>query len=553
MNIISQSKIAIWALCATILASAANGTDLFVGNKGIEVAAGAEPTAKFSVRLNDVDSIDPGSLKASIGGKPAAGVKLEPLEQSKTLVYFLIDVSKQAGGSFSKEQVEEAKEFSDQLTGISRSGSEYEVGIGTIGSGFKDYGIQLSKVAREAILDRIATSDQDQTSEIYRGTADALEAMKRMSSAPNKVLVVLSSGVSTDTDESYRPEKIIEKAKAQDVPVFVVGYSASSTASSSWQTLRKVAKETGGAFVETNAEKKPVRAPVNEFHGIMNTMKTINVSLKDMPAGKQPLVVTMELNGNPVKDGGPELKVEREIEVPAPQEPAVAAPTTPGTPADPAKDPAQADKDSSENKTDKVADEKKKEAAKPTPWWKQASGKPWFLPAVVGGGVMLLAILGWIIFKLTRKPEPTTFSAEIGDGGAGSTWEVSPTLFDGAPEFQQTTTELGSSQMGTTVVIGWLEELDKAGNKITRHPMSEGKVTIGRSSDNDLTFNHDSVSIHHATVHRRSDRSLAVTDLRSSNGVYINNKRVEHSVLKDGDLIELGEIRLKVVLNQSPN
>lgn len=550
MNIISQSKIAVWALCATILTSAANGTDLFVGNKGVVVEKDPEPAAKFSIRLNEVDSINPGSLKASVGGKPATGVKLEPLEASKTLVYFLIDVSKQAGGSFSKEQVEEAKEFSDQLTGISRTGSEYEVGIGTIGSGFKDYGIQASKVAREAILDRIATSDQDQTSEIYRGTSDALEAMKRMGSAPNRVLVILSSGVSTDTDESYRPENLIEKAKAQDVPVFVVGYSPSSTASSSWQTLRKVAKETGGAFVETNAEKKPVRPPVNEFHGIMNTMKTINVSLKDMPAGKQALIVTMELNGNPVKDGGPELKVEREIEVPAPQEPVT---TTPADAADPAKDPAQADKNPTENKTDKATVEKKMEAAKPIPWWKQASGKPWFLPAVVGGGVMLLAILGWIIFKLTRKPEPTTFSTEIGDGGAGSTWEVSPTLFDGAPEFQQTTTELGSSQMGTTVVIGWLEEVDKAGNRITRHPMSEGKVTIGRSSDNDLTFNHDSVSVHHATVHRRSDRSLAVTDLRSSNGVYLNNKRVEHSVLKDGDLIELGEIRLKVVLNQSPN
>lgn len=546
MNIISQSKIAIWAVCAAILTSAADGTDLFVGNKGIVVEKEPEPAAKFSIRLNEVDSINPTSLKASVGGKPASGVKLEPLEQSKTLVYFLIDISKQAGGSFSREQVEEAKEFSDQLTGISRSGSEYEVGIGTIGSGFKDYGIQLSKVAREAILDRIATSDQDQTSEIYRGTSDALEAMKRMGSAPNKVLVILSSGVSTDTDESYRPEKLIEKAKAQDIPVFVVGYSASSNASSSWQTLRKVAKETGGAFVETNGEKKPVRAPVNEFHGIMNTMKSITVSLKDMPAGKQPLVVTMELNGNPVEDGGPELKVEREIEVPAPD-------VVTNPPADSSGPSAQPDQ---KPPGDSPRPEPPVPPAHPpisNPWWKQAFGKPWFLPAVVGGGVMLLAILGWIIYKLTRKPEPTSFSAEIGDGGAGGTWEVSPTLFDGTPEFQQATTELASSQTGTTVVIGWLEELDKAGNKITRHPMSEGKVTIGRSSDNDLTFNHDSVSVHHATVHRRSDRSLAVTDLRSSNGVYLNNKRVEHSVLKDGDLIELGEIRLKVVLNHSSN
>ena len=54
-------------------------------------------------------------------------------------------------------------------------------------------------------------------------------------------------------------------------------------------------------------------------------------------------------------------------------------------------------------------------------------------------------------------------------------------------------------------------------------------------------------------MHRRSDSSLAVTDLRSSNGVYLNNKRVEHSVLMDGDVIEFGEIRLRVVINPNGN
>lgn len=68
---------------------------------------------------------------------------------------------------------------------------------------------------------------------------------------------------------------------------------------------------------------------------------------------------------------------------------------------------------------------------------------------------------------------------------------------------------------------------------------------LGRASDNDIRFDNDSVSGHHAEVYHLPDGTFQICDLGSTNGTWVNGQRVRAKVLKSGDMLELGEVRLR--------
>ncbi|MCW8930399.1 MAG: FHA domain-containing protein [Gammaproteobacteria bacterium] len=70
--------------------------------------------------------------------------------------------------------------------------------------------------------------------------------------------------------------------------------------------------------------------------------------------------------------------------------------------------------------------------------------------------------------------------------------------------------------------------------------LKPGRTSIGRHSDNDVVINNASVSNHHARLNFEQDYFL--TDLRSSNGTFINGKKIFHVKLVDGDVINFAGI-----------
>ncbi len=92
--------------------------------------------------------------------------------------------------------------------------------------------------------------------------------------------------------------------------------------------------------------------------------------------------------------------------------------------------------------------------------------------------------------------------------------------------------------------FGYLEELDGAG---TKHQLVGTAMRIGRGADNQIVLSNSSVSHHHAEIHRRREGAYFVVDLSSKNGVLVNGEAISQAELKSGDLLELGEVRLKVV------
>ncbi len=67
---------------------------------------------------------------------------------------------------------------------------------------------------------------------------------------------------------------------------------------------------------------------------------------------------------------------------------------------------------------------------------------------------------------------------------------------------------------------------------------------IGRALDNDICFENDTVSGHHNEIYHLPDGTFQICDLRSTNGTWVNGRQVRTKILKDGDVLELGEVRL---------
>lgn len=75
----------------------------------------------------------------------------------------------------------------------------------------------------------------------------------------------------------------------------------------------------------------------------------------------------------------------------------------------------------------------------------------------------------------------------------------------------------------------------------TAHPIFADELTIGRSSESGIPIVHPSVSKAHARV-SRSDDGVVLEDLGSSNGTFVNGRRVDRVLLSDGDRVRLGQV-----------
>jgi diguanylate cyclase (GGDEF)-like protein len=81
-----------------------------------------------------------------------------------------------------------------------------------------------------------------------------------------------------------------------------------------------------------------------------------------------------------------------------------------------------------------------------------------------------------------------------------------------------------------------------------RIDLTHEEVSIGRSDQCTVCVNSDLVSRRHAVVNRVLGRYIVV-DLKSTNGTFVNDQRVERAELKDGDLLRAGKTVLKYLEN----
>jgi hypothetical protein len=86
----------------------------------------------------------------------------------------------------------------------------------------------------------------------------------------------------------------------------------------------------------------------------------------------------------------------------------------------------------------------------------------------------------------------------------------------------------------------------------TRFPLSlASALSLGRSKANDVVLEDPSISSQHCRIRPTTQGGFMVHDLKSTNGTYVNEKRVTQHALADGDVIRVGETHLQLRRDQS--
>ncbi len=81
---------------------------------------------------------------------------------------------------------------------------------------------------------------------------------------------------------------------------------------------------------------------------------------------------------------------------------------------------------------------------------------------------------------------------------------------------------------------------------IERIVTEKSRITIGRTSDNDIVLDNRGISRRHAEIEFAGDKALLI-DKESLNGTFVNERRVDEQMLNDHDTITIG--KYNVVFN----
>ncbi len=154
-----------------------------------------------------------------------------------------------------------------------------------------------------------------------------------------------------------------------------------------------------------------------------------------------------------------------------------------------------------------------------------------------------------------------TIEIERADDVARGDVRVSCALVDASgDEVTEESPELGKVAAGHTMVLdrdallrdrprapkAWIEVPAER----RRVPLSAEPLAIGRDTENDLVLDDRRVSRRHAEIRLRLGR-YTLYDLQSTNGTFVNGRRVAEVVLSDGDRIGVGGTELVLEQEQA--
>lgn len=84
------------------------------------------------------------------------------------------------------------------------------------------------------------------------------------------------------------------------------------------------------------------------------------------------------------------------------------------------------------------------------------------------------------------------------------------------------------------------------GNVVSETPLRSAVITIGRESGNDIEIDNPAVSGIHARI-GFEEKNVYIEDAHSTNGTYLNGKKIEKEIIKTGDEIIIGKHTLSIV------
>jgi general secretion pathway protein A len=89
------------------------------------------------------------------------------------------------------------------------------------------------------------------------------------------------------------------------------------------------------------------------------------------------------------------------------------------------------------------------------------------------------------------------------------------------------------------------------GKTVVERELKPGRLVIGRTPDNDLQIDSKFISRHHCQIVTQPDSCL-IEDLNSTNGIFVQSKRVRRHNLNDGDVVQVGQHEIMYIDERSP-
>jgi type II secretory pathway predicted ATPase ExeA len=89
------------------------------------------------------------------------------------------------------------------------------------------------------------------------------------------------------------------------------------------------------------------------------------------------------------------------------------------------------------------------------------------------------------------------------------------------------------------------------GKTVVERELRPGRLVIGRTPDNDLQIDSKFISRHHCQIVTQPDACL-IEDLNSTNGIYVQSKRVRRYNLNDGDVVQVGQHEIMYIDERAP-
>lgn len=83
---------------------------------------------------------------------------------------------------------------------------------------------------------------------------------------------------------------------------------------------------------------------------------------------------------------------------------------------------------------------------------------------------------------------------------------------------------------------------------IERIVTEKKRITIGRTTDNDIVLENRGVSRKHAMI-EFNENAAVIIDNESLNGTFVNNRKITEEVLRDSDIITIGKYSLLYHIN----
>ena len=89
------------------------------------------------------------------------------------------------------------------------------------------------------------------------------------------------------------------------------------------------------------------------------------------------------------------------------------------------------------------------------------------------------------------------------------------------------------------------------GKTVMERELKPGRLVIGRTSDNDIQIDSKFISRHHCQIVTQADSCL-IEDLNSTNGIFVQSKRVRRHNLNDGDVVKVGQHEIMYIDERQP-